>query len=320
MALPHFADEIGATAMTDDVDDHLIVLEHPVPRPLAVDARPRLVRADDPGSAKPREDGADLRIEQRLAALEGGIERSFADHQAKQFEQEPAEAAIADVVDEAQVYGQGDDVRAGRRAHLQPLGQRRRRGLATAPTMPREQLHPRDDRLDLGQIDLVVACQKRQVGLAQCRLAMRAAGWAGGHGLVRNLSQQATGAFAPHAALARTAARDPVIPVRLLALRGRQARVVRRLRRLAEFRLQPSDARAQASDLRGQDLNLLSQRLNLRPERMDQRVLLLMGEARQIGQALHPNLESTPPWLRQADRRTSAHGPHGGGGGGQLRN
>jgi hypothetical protein len=47
---------------------------------------------------------------------------------------------------------------------------------------------------------------------------------------------------------------------------------------------------------------------------MDQRILLLMGEARQIGQALHPDLESTPPWSRQADGRTSPDWFRGRGG------
>lgn len=54
MALHHFADDAGATPVTDDVDDHIIVLEHPVPRSLAADAHTSVVRADDPGSAKSR--------------------------------------------------------------------------------------------------------------------------------------------------------------------------------------------------------------------------------------------------------------------------
>jgi hypothetical protein len=84
---------------------------------------------------------------------------------------------------------------------LQPLGQRCGRGLATAPAVPSEQLHPGDDWLDLGKIALVIARQQRQVGLAQRHLAMPAASRAGGDGLVQNLGQEATTALASNTAL-----------------------------------------------------------------------------------------------------------------------
>src|SRR5271170_715321 len=59
--------------------------------------------------------------------------------------------------------------------------------------------------------------------------------------------------------------------VRLLALRGRQAGVVRRLRRGRELGLQFADARAQHADL-------LRLRFDLRMLRQDQRDQLITGE------------------------------------------
>lgn len=81
------------------------------------------------GPARTGQDGTDFGVEAGLAVLECGVERTFADGEAKQFE-----PPVADVVDEAQLHRQGDDVKAERRARLQPLGQwGQGRGAAAVP-------------------------------------------------------------------------------------------------------------------------------------------------------------------------------------------
>src|SRR5919202_1792520 len=142
----------------------------------------------------------------------------------------------------------------------------------------------------------VEARLERQVGLGQRGLAMRAAGQAGGDGLIRHLGEPPTATLATEAALAGTGPARLVLAVRLLAPRRRQAGVVRRLRRNAEPGFQLHDPRRQRR-------NLCRQRLHLRPERMNERILLVMRERRQVGQPVHPTLESSVPWSRQALRR-----------------
>src|SRR5918993_5901178 len=186
------------------------------------------VRADDAGAAETGQNGAGLGIEAGLAAPECGVERALADRQAEQLEQQPAEAAVADVMDEAQVHRQRDDVATERRPGLQPLGQRSQRGPAAAATLPGVALHPRHHRGDHRQVHLVEAACQRLVGLVQGRLAVRAPGWASGDSLVRCLGQPGATALAAEAALTGTRPGRLVVAVRLPALRWRQAGVVGR--------------------------------------------------------------------------------------------
>ena len=51
MAVEHIGHHTGSAAVADDVDDHLLVLEHPVPVGAAIDAHRRLVGADDARTA-----------------------------------------------------------------------------------------------------------------------------------------------------------------------------------------------------------------------------------------------------------------------------
>lgn len=175
------------------------------------------VRADDAGPAEAGQDGRGLGIEAGLAAPECGVQRALADGEAEQLEQQPAEPPVADVVDEAQVHRQRDDVQAERRARLQPLGQRRQGGGAAAAAMPGVALHPGNHRGGRRQIELVEAGRQLLVGLGQRRLAMRTTGGAGGDGLVRRLGQQAPTTSAAEAALAGTAPGRLATAVRLLA-------------------------------------------------------------------------------------------------------
>ena len=234
------------------------------------------VRADDAGAAETGQNGAGLGVEAGLAAPECRIERALADRQAEQLEQQPAQPAVANVVDEAQVHRQRHDGVAERRARLQPFRQRGQGGAATTAAVPGIALDPRHHRRDLRQVHLVEPGRERQVGLGQRGLAMRAAGRAGGDGLIRRLGEPPTATLATEAALAGTGPARLVLAVRLLAPRRWQAGVVRRLRRNAEPGFQLHDPRRQRRDL-------CRQRLHLRPERMNERILLVMRERRQVG-------------------------------------
>jgi hypothetical protein len=196
------------------------------------------VRADDAGPAEAGQDGRGLVIEAGLAAPERRVQRALADGEAEQLEQQPAQPAVADVVDEAQIHRQRDDGVAERRARLQPFRQRRQGSAATAAAVPGIALDPRHHRRDLRQVHLVEAGGERQVGLGQRCLAMRAAGRAGGDGLIWRLGEPPTATLTTEAALAGTGPARLVLAVWLLAPRRRQAGVVRRLRREVELGLQ----------------------------------------------------------------------------------
>ena len=89
-------------------------------------------------------------------------------------------------------------------------------------------------RLDLRQVDFVVAGCQRVVVIVQRGLAVRAANRTRDHGLVGVCHQRSPAAFAPQAALARTFTLGLVRAVGLLALRGWHGGVVRRRRRRTE--------------------------------------------------------------------------------------
>jgi hypothetical protein len=168
--------------------------------------------------------------------------------------------------------------------------------------MPSVALHPRHHRGDPRQVNLVEAVCQSLVSLVQGRLAMRAPGWASGDSLVRCLGQQAATALAAKTALTGTAPGRFIPAVRLLALRWRQAGVVGRLRRQAEPGFQLPDPGRQHGDL-------CRQRLHLGPERLDQRILLVMRERRQLGKPVHPKLESKVQGAPQALRQRQTAGP-----------
>src|ERR1700741_2776069 len=82
--IQHLTDDARATAVADDVDHYLAVLEHPVPAGAAVDAYGVFVRAHDTGATQSCQDRADLSIKARGGTLEGSIQRALADGQPKQ--------------------------------------------------------------------------------------------------------------------------------------------------------------------------------------------------------------------------------------------
>jgi hypothetical protein len=117
------------------------------------------VRADHPRPTQPGQDSRGRGVEAGLAALEGRIERALANAEAEQFEQQPAQSPIADVVDEAQVHRQSDNIAAERRARLQALGQWGQGGAAAAAAVPGIVLHPRHHRGNRRQVNLIEAAR-----------------------------------------------------------------------------------------------------------------------------------------------------------------
>ena len=111
----HLGDDTRTTAAADHVHHHLGVLEHPVPAGAAVNAPTGLARAEDAAPAETGQDGGGFGVQAGLAAPERRIQRAFADAEAEQLEQQAAQPPVTDVVGEAQVHRQRDDVAAERR-------------------------------------------------------------------------------------------------------------------------------------------------------------------------------------------------------------
>ncbi len=122
MAIEHIGHHAGSTAVADDVNDHLLVLEHPVPVGAAIDACRRLVGADDARTAQSGQDRRDLVVEAGLGATEYGIRCAFADLQGKQMQEQPAQPLIADRMCEAQIDRQRQDVQVNGVPDSKPLG------------------------------------------------------------------------------------------------------------------------------------------------------------------------------------------------------
>lgn len=290
MAIEDFGDDRGGAAVADDMDDHLVVLDPPVPAGAAIDAHRGLVRADHAGAPQTSEDGADFPVEQRLGAAKHRVQRAFAQAHREQMREQPAQAPVADGVDKAQIEGRGDDARAERRALFHPLRHRRQRRSAAAPAMPGVAFHPRHHRANRWQIDLVVAAMQNLIVIAQRRPAMGAGCRLAGNDLVGFRGQRPATALAPDAARARAVPLLSRRPVGFLPFRWRRAGIVRGLWRFLQLRFQVRHPRPQLSDL-------AAQRLNLAHQRMDQRILLLVGKPGKVWQGRrrsHPQVESRP--------------------------
>lgn len=98
VAVHHLADHAGATAVTDDVDHHLDILEDPIPAGAAIHADARFIGTHHAGTPRTRQDRADLGIQPRLDMLEGAIQRALADRQAEQFQHHAVQPLVADRV------------------------------------------------------------------------------------------------------------------------------------------------------------------------------------------------------------------------------
>ena len=66
----HVCNYAGSTAVADDMNDHLVVLEHPVPVGPSVDAHRGLVGANDPRATQPGQDHRHFIIETGLGTTE----------------------------------------------------------------------------------------------------------------------------------------------------------------------------------------------------------------------------------------------------------
>src|SRR5271165_1725039 len=159
----HLADHTGAATGADHVNDDVVVLKHPVPAGPSGNTDRGLVRADHAGAARPGENAGDIGIEAWLATAECRVQGALADAQAIQVQHHTAEPPVADGMHEAQIHRQGHDADAERRARLQPVRHRRRRGAIAALAVSGVPLHPRHHRLNLGQINLVVARVERLI-------------------------------------------------------------------------------------------------------------------------------------------------------------
>jgi len=281
MARHHLGDHAGGTAVANDVDHHLIVLEHPVPVCPAIDPHRGLVRADQACAAQPGEDGGNLGVEARLGTAEHGIQRALADLQGEQVQEQPAEALVADGVGSAQVDRQRHDVETEWRALLHALRHGCQGDAAAARAMAGIAFHPGHHRPHRRQVYFVIAAVQHLIGVVERCLAMRADQRLGGHRLIRIACQGPAAALATETALAGSLAFAPVRLVGLLALGRRQAGVVRRLGRAVEPGLQFGKA--------------LLRCMHALPQRQDQRVFLGVAQSGEVWERGHPKLESSRP-------------------------
>ena len=148
MTIQHIGHDSGSAAVADDVNDHGLVLEHPVPVGAAIDAHGGLVGADDARTAQSGQDRRDLVVEAGLGTAEHGIQRAFADLQGKQVLKQPAQPLIADRMREAQIDRHRQDVHAEWRTRLQALRDRCQSHTAATQATPNISLHPRHHRPD----------------------------------------------------------------------------------------------------------------------------------------------------------------------------
>src|SRR5208282_6053010 len=124
------------------------------------------------------------------------------------------------------------------------------------------------------QVDLVISAVQDLMGVRQGGAAMRAGRHLGGHRLVGIADQRPATAFAAQTAFARSGALGLLRPVRLLALRWRQAGIVRGFAGFGEPRLK----------LGNPPLGLLK----ALPQRPDQGVLLGVAQVVEVGKLGHP--------------------------------
>jgi hypothetical protein len=218
--------------------------------------------------------------EGRPAGGEHVDERAFADLEPDEVGHQPREPFERDGVGDPQVDGEGPQVRPERRARLETFRRRRLEPRRTARTHPAMQHHARHVRLDLGQLDAVVAFERALFRLRHVTAATRA--FLGAHvegpgriGMQLPVRPLVRLAFR----LARRFAR------RFASLARRQARIGRRFGRLAELGFEPRQPLLQSRVLSRQRIGPLDQR-------QDQRVLRRAVQKLEVGWLDHPSLES----------------------------
>ena len=201
----------------------------------ANDAYGGLVGADDPRTAQPSEDSRHLIVEARRGAAEHRIQRSLADLQGKQLEEQLCQTTVADRVGEAQVDRQRQDVHTERRTFFHALGHRRQRDAAAARAVPSIPFHAGHHWANHGKLYLVVATVQHLVRFTQRRVAMHSGHRLRNHCLIGIEGQRPAATLTAQTALARHVALGLLRLIGLLSLRWWQAGIAGCLRRLAEL-------------------------------------------------------------------------------------
>ena len=282
-------DPHGGTDVAEEVRDHVLaaavandeaavfaVMKDPGPPVLFADPDAGLVRLQHGACEQAGADQVVLPGERRPAVGEHVDQRAFADRKPEQIRHQPRQPLERDGVHEAQIDHESPQVRPERRARRHVGRRVRPQSLAAARAQPAMQRHPRDVRLDLRNLDVVVGVERRlrdarHVGPAMATLIDQNIAPARRIRMQRTMRPRMrnAGAFTPaHSRIGR----------RLLPLRRRRARIVRRLRRQTELRFKLRHPRRKRQNQF--DQGFLVQRLK--------------------GLAIHPIRESDPTALVKA--------------------
>jgi hypothetical protein len=201
MAVQDAGDDIRSTAMPHNMNDDVLILKHPVPACFTVNPNAGFIGIDHTRCAQAGQNGGNLIIKAQLGFSEHSIQSALADRQRKQMPEQLAQSVVADGVGKAQIESQRQNVGTERRPVLQACRHRRQRDPMAAWAMPGITFHPRHDRLDRRDLDLVVAAVQLVVGVLQLRRAMTAAFGLGNDGFVGIVRQKAPTPFAPEASV-----------------------------------------------------------------------------------------------------------------------
>ena len=281
-----------APAGLDDVEDGIAAEEDPFPPVPPLHPGRGLVGANDGAVQNPLRDGGRLFVEARLHPFEQICQRPFADGHPEDVPEQGGQPLETDGPAMVQVDRQGLDRGAEGRAGLQTRRRRRER----LPAMRAGAAVKADlgnDGLDRRQFDPLNDGLQLLIALREGRRAGRTGRGPGLDDVVGVGMQRPPDAGA--AALPRFAARRLV---GLVAMRGRQGRVVRRLGRLGrlvQLRLQRGHPPRQRLQLRHQFRVGRQCRVQPRPERHDQRLLFRAGKLAEVGKrwrVSHPYLDS----------------------------
>lgn len=161
----HVAEEVRHQVLAAAVADHeaavLVVMEGPQPPVLLADPDARLVRLQHRAGEQAGADQAPLPGERRPAVGQHIDQRAFADRKPEQIGHQPRQPLERDGVHEAQIDRESPQVRPERRARRHVGRRLRPEGRAAARAQPAMQRHPRDLRLDLWNLDMVIGVERR---------------------------------------------------------------------------------------------------------------------------------------------------------------
>jgi hypothetical protein len=235
----------GGTGVGNDVADRRRTQQDPLPPGFAAHPCRGLVGSNDRAGAHLRGDRVCSGDQRRLGAGEDIGNGALADIQAEHLAHQPGKPLEADRLRDVQMQDQRLDAGAEWRAGFEAFGGGCRDRLAATRADAAMAVDAGDNRADRRQVDVVVGVDVGHVGCAECMVAMRAGGERRLDDAVRVLGEGARHAGATAAGILFAAIRQ----VRFLALRGREAGVVRRLGRVVELSFQFGDACDQGADL-----------------------------------------------------------------------